>query len=46
MYCALCAHELQSFVPLTRQPSFVLRARVRTLAKSEPESGSLIPIAK
>gem|GEM_PF-6886854 len=33
-------------VPLTSQPSSVRVARVRIEARSEPESGSLMPIQK
>jgi hypothetical protein len=44
--CALCAPEVHTLVPLSRQPPSTCTARVRTLARSEPESGSLMPMPK
>jgi hypothetical protein len=38
--------SVQTLLPEIRQPSSVFRARLRTAAKSEPESGSLIPMPK
>ena len=37
---------VQIFCPLSRQPVSVRVARVRTLARSEPEFGSLMPMQK
>jgi hypothetical protein len=42
----LCAPPVQIFVPLTRHPPPTRSAPVRTEARSEPLSGSLIPIEK
>ena len=47
MYSERCALEVHSLVPLTRKPpplSATAAARVRTEARSEPESGSLMPM--
>jgi hypothetical protein len=41
---AWCAPEVQTLVPVSRQPPASRSARVRTLARSEPESGSDMPI--
>ena len=46
MYCERCALLVHTLVPSMRQPSAVRSARVRTEARSEPESGSLMPMAK
>ena len=46
MYCERCALLVHTLVPSMRQPSDVRFARVRTEARSEPESGSLMPMAK
>ena len=40
----LCAPLVQTFWPLTFQPSAVFSANVRTLARSEPEFGSDSPM--
>ena len=42
--CARWAPEVQTFVPDSDQPPSTRSARVRTLARSEPESGSLMPM--
>ena len=44
MCVAWKAPVVQILVPLTFQPPSTRSARVRTDARSEPESGSLIPI--
>ncbi|SUA04209.1 Uncharacterised protein [Mycolicibacterium fortuitum] len=44
--CARCAPDVHTLVPVIDQPPSARDARVRTLARSEPESGSLIPIPK
>ncbi len=44
--CARCAPDVHTLVPVTDHPPSTRTARVRTLARSEPESGSLIPIPK
>jgi hypothetical protein len=43
---AWCAPDVQTLVPVSSQPPSTRSARVRTLARSEPESGSLIPMPK
>lgn len=40
------APDVQTFVPVSVQPPSTFTARVRTLARSDPESGSLIPFPK
>ena len=37
---------VHTFVPVSRQPPSTRSARVRTLARSDPESGSLMPMPK
>ncbi len=44
--CAWWAPEVQTLVPVSDQPPSTRCARVRTLARSEPESGSLMPMPK
>ncbi len=44
--CARCAPEVHTLVPVSDHPPSTRIARVRTLARSEPESGSLIPMPK
>ena len=42
----MCALDVQIFVPFTIQPSSARSARVDTDARSEPLSGSLMPMEK
>ena len=42
----MCAFEVQILVPLISQPPFVFVALVFAANRSEPEFGSLMPIAK
>jgi len=42
----LCASLVHTLVPVTVQPPSARVARVRTEARSEPESGSLMPREK
>src|SRR4030088_1483522 len=42
----MCADEVQILVPLIRSPPSVLVARVFAANRSEPEFGSLMPMAK
>jgi hypothetical protein len=46
MYWQWWALVVQIFWPLSVKPCPVLTARVRTLARSEPASGSLMPMQK
>jgi hypothetical protein len=46
MWCAWCAREVHTLRPLITQPSALRTARVRIDARSEPESGSLMPMQK
>jgi hypothetical protein len=43
---AWCAPDVQTLVPVSSQPSSTFSAFVRTLARSDPESGSLMPMPK
>ena len=43
---ARCAPEVHTLVPVSAHPPSTRSALVRTLARSEPESGSLIPMPK
>ena len=44
MYCERCAPEVQTLRPLSTQPLLASVALLRVAAKSEPESGSLMPM--
>ncbi len=46
MYWQWCALVVQIFWPLSTKPWSLGVARVRTLARSEPEPGSLMPMQK
>ena len=46
MYWQWCALVVQIFWPLSKKPFSLGTARVFTLARSEPEFGSLMPMQK